>query len=177
LASVRPRTSSRVPRGVAPSICQTRRERRLYNIDHFSFRDKRKFREPGCSRCVGDSKPGDAKPSAAGQGASPKSSDKAGEAKPSTSGQGAAGAPANLSTEQRTTIRTVIKQQNVQPVTNVTFAISIGTRVPRTVHFYPVFDELVQIYPSWRGYEFFLVGDQIIVVNPRTLEIVAVLDV
>jgi hypothetical protein len=122
-------------------------------------------------------KPGDAKPSAAGQGASPKSSDKASDAKPSTSGQGAAGAPANLSTEQRTTIRTVIKRQNVQPVTNVNFALSIGTRVPRTVHFYPVFVELVQIYPSWRGYEFFLVGDQIIVVNPRTLEIVAVLDV
>jgi hypothetical protein len=37
---------------------------------------------------------------------------------------------------------------------------------------YPVFDELVRIYPSWRGYEYFLVGDQIIVVNPRTLEIV-----
>jgi Protein of unknown function (DUF1236) len=122
-------------------------------------------------------KPGDAKPSAAGQGASPKSSDKAGDPKPSTSGQGAAGAPANLSTEQRTTIRTVIKQQNVQPVTNVNFTISIGTRVPRTVHFYPVPDELVQMYPSWRGYDFFLVGDQIIVVNPRTLEIVAVLDV
>jgi hypothetical protein len=122
-------------------------------------------------------KAGDAKPSAAGQGASPKSPEKAGDPKPSTSGQGAAGAPANLSTEQRTTIRTVIKQHNVQPATNVNFTISIGTRVPRTVHFYPVFAELVQIYPSWRGYDYFLVGDQIIVVNPRTLEIVAVLDV
>ena len=122
-------------------------------------------------------KAGDAKPSAAGQGASPTSSEKAGDPKPSTSGQGAAGAPANLSTEQRTTIRTVIKQQNVQPATNVNFTISIGTRVPRTVHFYPVFGELVQIYPSWRGYDYFVVGDQIIVVNPRTLEIVAVLDV
>ena len=122
-------------------------------------------------------KPGDAKPSAAGQSVTPKSSEQAGDGKASTSGQGAAGAAANLSTEQRTTIRTVIKQQNVQPVTNVNFAISIGNRVPRTVHLYPVFDELVTIYPSWRGYEYFLVGDQIIVVNPRTLEIVAVLDV
>jgi hypothetical protein len=101
---------------------------------------------------------------------------KPGDAKPSTTGQAAAGAPANLSTEQRTTIRTAIKQQNVQPATNVTFAISIGTAVPRTVRFYPVPVELVQIYPSWRGYDFFLVGNQIIVVNPRTLEIVAVLD-
>ena len=64
----------------------------------------------------------------------------------------------------------------MQPVTNVAFAISIGTLVPRTVRFYPVPVELVQIYPSWRGYDFFLVGDQIIVVNPRTREIVAVLD-
>ena len=32
------------------------------------------------------------------------------------------------------------------------------------------------IYPEWRGYEFILVRDQIIVVDPRTLEIVAVLD-
>jgi hypothetical protein len=37
--------------------------------------------------------------------------------------------------------------------------------------------EIVSIYPNWRGYEMFLVGDQIVVVNPRTLEIVAVLDV
>jgi hypothetical protein len=121
-------------------------------------------------------KAGDTEPSVS-EGASPKSSEKAGDTKPLTSGQGAAGTAANLSTEQRTTIRTVIKQQNVQPMTNVNFAITIGTRVPRSVHFYPLPVELVQIYPSWRGYDFFLVGDQIIVVNPRTLEIVAVLDV
>jgi hypothetical protein len=36
--------------------------------------------------------------------------------------------------------------------------------------------EIVSIYPDWRGYEFILVRDQIIVVDPRTFEIVAVLD-
>ena len=105
-----------------------------------------------------------------------KSSEKAGDAKAATTGQGSAGAAATLSTEQRTTIRTVIKRQNVQPVTNVNFSISVGAQVPRTVRFYPVPAELVQIYPDWRGYDYFLVGDQIIVVNPRTHEIVAVLD-
>jgi hypothetical protein len=48
--------------------------------------------------------------------------------------------------------------------------------VPRTVRFYRVPVELVQIYPHWRGYDYFLVGDQIIVVNPRTHQIVAVLE-
>ncbi len=113
---------------------------------------------------------------------------KAGETKPldtakpadakatTTTGQGAAGTSASLSTEQRTTIRTAIQKQNVRPVTNVNFSISVGTSVPRSVRFYSVPMQLVQIYPRWRGYQYFLVGDQIVVVNPRTHQIVAVLD-
>ena len=94
-----------------------------------------------------------------------------------TTTTGQAGAGAKLSTEQRTKITTVIKKQNIRPVTNVNFSISVGTRVPRNVGFHPLPAEIVTIYPDWRGYEFFLVNNQIIVVNPRTLEIVAVLDV
>ena len=90
---------------------------------------------------------------------------------------GQAGAGAKLSTEQRTKITTVIKQQRVAPVTNVNFSISVGTRVPRTVSFHALPREVVTIYPQWRGYEYFLVNSQIIVVNPRTLEIVDVIDV
>ena len=46
---------------------------------------------------------------------------------------GQAGAGAKLSTEQRTKITTVIREQHVAPVTNVNFSISVGTRVPRDV--------------------------------------------
>ena len=89
---------------------------------------------------------------------------------------GQAGAGAKLTTEQRTKVTTVIRNQHIAPVTNVNFAISIGTRVPREVGFHPLPTEIVTIYPDWRGYEFFLVREQIVVVDPRTLEIVAVLD-
>jgi hypothetical protein len=89
---------------------------------------------------------------------------------------GQAGAGAKLSTEQRTKITTVIRDQHVAPVNNVNFSISIGGRVPRDVSFHPLPAEVVTVYPEWRGYEFFLVRDQIIVVNPSTLEIVAVLE-
>jgi hypothetical protein len=70
----------------------------------------------------------------------------------------------------------VIREQHVSPVNNVNFAISVGTRVPREIGFHPLPPQIVTIYPEWRGYEFFLVRDQIVVVDPRTLEIVAVLD-
>jgi hypothetical protein len=102
--------------------------------------------------------------------------DRNGAAK-STTTTGQAGAGAKLSTEQRTKITTVIKSQNVRPATNVNFSISVGTRVPRNVGFHPLPAEIVTIYPEWRGYEFFLVNNQIVVVNPRTLEIVEIIDV
>jgi hypothetical protein len=89
---------------------------------------------------------------------------------------GQAGARAKLSSEQRTKITTVIRDQHVAPVTNVNFSISVGTRVPRDVTFHRLPAEIVTIYPEWRGYEFILVRDQIVVVDPQTFEIVAVLD-
>ena len=89
---------------------------------------------------------------------------------------GQAGAGAKLSTEQRTKISSVIRDQHVESITNVNFAVSVGTRVPRDVSFHPLPPEVVTYYPEWRGYEFILVRGQIVVVDPQTYEIVAVLD-
>ena len=97
------------------------------------------------------------------------------EGKSQTTGQAAAGG--KMSSEQRTKITTVIREQHVAPVTNVNFSISVGTRVPRDMSFHPLPAEIVTIYPEWRGYEFILVNNQILVVDPRSFEIVAVLDV
>jgi hypothetical protein len=91
-----------------------------------------------------------------------------------TTGQAAAGA--KLSGEQRTQITSVIREQHVAPATNVDFALTVGTRVPRDrVHLVVLPEKVVTIYPQWRGFEFFLVRDEIVVVNPRTLEIVDVI--
>jgi len=89
---------------------------------------------------------------------------------------GQAGAGAKLSTEQRTQITSVIKEQHVQPQTNVNFSISVGTRVPRDVTFQTLPERVVTIYPEWRGYKFILVKEQIVIVDPNTYEIVAVLE-
>jgi hypothetical protein len=90
---------------------------------------------------------------------------------------GQAGAGAKISTEQRTKITTVIRSEHVAPLTNVNFNISVGTRIPRDVSYHPLPAEVVTIYPEWRGYNYVLVRDQILVIDPQTFEIVAVLDV
>jgi hypothetical protein len=99
------------------------------------------------------------------------------QTKPQTT-TGQAGAGAKLSTEQRTKITTVIRNERVEPLNNVNFSIAVGTRVPREgVSFRPLPAEVVTIYPEWRGYEFVRVRDQILVIDPATYEIVAILDV
>lgn len=101
--------------------------------------------------------------------------DKSGTAsKSQTVGQ--AGGAAKLSTEQRTRITSVIRDQHVAPLNNVNFQVAVGARIPRDVSFHPLPTEIVSIYPEWRGYNYILVREQILVVDPRTFEIVAVLD-
>lgn len=105
-----------------------------------------------------------------------KSPQKTGDVGAKGTDRAAAGGSIKLSSEQHTSMRAAIRQHDARPMTNVKFSTSVGSRVPRDVHFYPVPEELVRFYPHWRGFDYFLVGDEIIVVNPRTHEIVAILE-
>lgn len=92
-------------------------------------------------------------------------------------GQGsAARSGGSIPAEKRTQITTTIRQTNVRPVTNVNFNIRVGSAVPRTVTLNPLPAAVIEIYPDWRGYRFILVGNDILVIDPDTYEIVAVLD-
>src|SRR5215472_1898475 len=98
-----------------------------------------------------------------------------------TTGQGAAGTRSdtnvNITSEQRTQIHVVIVNERSAPrVSSVNFNLSVGTRVPRDVRIATLPARIVTIEPRWRGYEYFMVGEQIVIVNPRTMEIVAVVE-
>jgi hypothetical protein len=99
----------------------------------------------------------------------------AGNHQRATTGQGAAAGAAKLSTEQRTKITTIIRRHKVAPV-HLNISVRVGARVPEHVHFYPLPVEVVDIYPEWRGYDYILVGNEILVIDPGTHEIVAILE-
>jgi hypothetical protein len=61
--------------------------------------------------------------------------------------------------------------------TNLNISIRVGTAVPRNrVTFYTVTPDIIRYYPRYRGYKFFLIDDEIIIVNPRTFEIVEIIE-
>ena len=66
--------------------------------------------------------------------------------------------------------------RNVPRVKNVNFSVSVGTTVPTSVRVVAVPPPLIRIHPEWRGHMYFVVGDQIIVVD-RNHRIIAVIDV
>ena len=71
----------------------------------------------------------------------------------------------------------MFKESSAPRVSSVNFSIKEGTVVPRTVHIVEVPDVIVQIHPEWRGYRYFIVKEELIIVEPDTLRIVAIINV
>jgi hypothetical protein len=82
-----------------------------------------------------------------------------------------------LTVEQKTKVReTVLRGGSAPRVTSVNFNISVGTVVPTTVRVVEVPAVLIEYYPDWRGYLYFVYNDEIIIVD-RNHRIIAVLEV
>ena len=89
-------------------------------------------------------------------------------------GEGSQGSK-TLTTEQRTTIRNTVVSKGPR-ATNVNFSVSVGTTVPTSVRVVAVPSTLIEIYPEWRGHMYFVVNDEIIIVDSNH-RIIAVLPV
>jgi hypothetical protein len=93
-----------------------------------------------------------------------------------SSGSAAKSGSTRLSGQQRTKIhQTIVKQGNAPRVSNVNFSVSVGTTVPRSVRLVAVPAAIIEIQPAWRGYEYFMVGNRVVIVDPNTMQIIAVI--
>jgi hypothetical protein len=84
-------------------------------------------------------------------------------------------ASVNINDQQRTRLSHSFARVNVQPLNNVNFSISVGTAIPRNVRLHPLPADVVEVVPQYRGYNFVMVRDEIVIVDPATYKIVTVL--
>jgi len=91
----------------------------------------------------------------------------------------ASGMKVQLNDEQRSQIRTtVIEGRGAPRVGNVNFDVAVGTVIPRgSIHIVAVPETLVRIEPMWRGMLYFVYQDEVVIVSPRDMRIVAVVNV
>lgn len=135
---------------------------------------------PGQTRPDAAAKPGSATGTTAGSTTGPATSNKPGttdtdRSTASTRG-GEGGVNVNLDAEKRTRVTEAFSKANVKPLTNVNFSIAVGTTINQRVDFRPLPAEIVQIVPEFRGYQYIVVRDEIVIVEPKTRRIVYVLD-
>jgi len=84
----------------------------------------------------------------------------------------------NVTVEQKTQITQIIHETHVQPVRDVGFDISVGVEVPRhKIRLHRLPPRIVKIVPAYERYEYFVLADgRIVIVDPDTYEIVAILE-
>ncbi len=85
-----------------------------------------------------------------------------------------------ITSQQHTRIQRVALQTNVLSrfrVTNVNFNIRIGFVIPRSFHLFVIPEDIVFIVPQFRHFRFFVFDDEIVIVDPFTFEIVAIIPV
>ncbi len=78
-----------------------------------------------------------------------------------------------ITPEQRMTIRRYVQTRRTPPAM-VRERVTVGTTVPNTVELYPLPDELQAESPAMRNYRYFVVEDDVVLVNPQTRRVIQV---
>jgi Protein of unknown function (DUF1236) len=68
-----------------------------------------------------------------------------------------------------------LRSEPVQRIDRVNFALTAGTIVPAYVTLNPLPARIVEIVPQYRGYDFVMVRDEIVIIEPQTRPITTVL--
>jgi hypothetical protein len=83
-------------------------------------------------------------------------------------------APTALSSEQHAKVWETLRGEKTARFTGEKFAMTVGEMVPQTVHLYVLPARVFEYAPQYRGYEYIQVGEEILIVDPSTHRIVAV---
>ena len=82
----------------------------------------------------------------------------------------------NVTQEQKTRARTVFSsRRSGAVVANINITPRIGIAVPRTVTLVAIPEEVYVIVPEYRRYRYFIVDDQVVIVDPDTFVIIDVI--
>lgn len=89
---------------------------------------------------------------------------------------GGRGSITSVTTEQKTKIRSVFTSHRVEPARNLNVAVNVGVQLPHSVHLYPVPQDVIEIVPAYRDYEYILIDDnRVAIVDPDTFEVVDII--
>lgn len=82
-----------------------------------------------------------------------------------------------LSSDQENGIRDSVKNAKVDHVAKIEVPLTVGAEVPRNLHFYPFPKEVSEIAPEYKNYFYVVAAEKIVVIDPLSYRVVAILPV
>jgi Protein of unknown function (DUF1236) len=113
------------------------------------------------------------------EGASDKAGKSAEGGKASATKEGRAAASANLSSEQKSEIKSTLGKSGGDRV-KVDFDVNVGVVLPSHIHthVHPLPASIVTLVPAYRGYSYIVLADgRIVIIEPASYEIVTIITV
>ncbi|MBO0734368.1 MAG: DUF1236 domain-containing protein, partial [Methylocapsa sp.] len=80
-----------------------------------------------------------------------------------------------LSSEQRAELQRAIMGSNIHRADRASSSLSVGTRIPDSLRIYDVPERVADVLPQFRGFKYVVVQSELIIIDPGTLEVAAVL--
>ena len=80
-----------------------------------------------------------------------------------------------MTEQQRTRIHERLAHFKADRIEHPGFSVSVGVEIPRSVHVEVLPPEIVEIVPEYQGFDYVVVGDEVVIIDPASLQIVAVI--
>jgi hypothetical protein len=88
---------------------------------------------------------------------------------------GVAAPPPTLSATQRAAIFAAVSREKSKVTPPLAFNPAIGAKVPPSIALYPMPDSTLADIPSIRPYQYTVIKDQVVLVDPTTLQVVDII--
>jgi len=92
-----------------------------------------------------------------------------------TGTSGGARIQVQVTEQQRTQIHERLAHFRVERIEHPQFSVSVGVVIPSSVRIVVLPPEIVEIVPQYAGFDYVVVGDEIVIIDPGSLLIVAVI--
>jgi hypothetical protein len=84
-------------------------------------------------------------------------------------------AQVQVTQQQKTQIHERLAHFKVERIEHPQFSVRVGVEIPRSVHVEVLPPEIVEIVPEYQGFDYVLVGNEILIIDPYSMQIVAVI--
>ena len=78
----------------------------------------------------------------------------------------------SIDAQKQTRIQDALRNQHVENINHADFDIRVGVSVPDHYHFNPLPEDVVALVPEYRGYDYIMVDNEIVIIEPSTHKIV-----